>query len=81
MSATYRRIGDEIFKSLKSNNEKALVKTTQIKDDENLRTYGIFLESGDAQIRVLSCLIIVRTLKQGKTWTKFENFHFSFSFQ
>ena len=59
MSSTYRRIGDEIYKSFKANEK---IK----KNDEMTRTYpAIFLESDDAQIRFLSCLIILRTLKQG----------------
>ncbi len=69
MSSTYRRIGDEIYKSFKANEK---IK----KNDEMTRTYpAIFLESDDAQIRFLSCLIILRTLKQGIFY--FVNFKFN----
>ncbi len=71
MSSTYRRIGDEIYRSF-----KAIDKVR--KNDEMTRAYpAIFLESEDAQIRFLSCLIILRTLKQSKLKKLFiYNFYF-----
>jgi hypothetical protein len=67
LSATFRRIGEELYKSYdrnymnkNQNDNNSLGKTEQ----NTLPFFSLFLQSDQPSIRLVACLIILRTLSQ-----------------
>ncbi len=82
LSATFRRIGEELYKVLlrapnKSSGVVVAVETVQpavsaeeTANEQRLRVQINMFED-NIRNRLLSCLIILRTMSQGKSWTIF----------
>lgn len=74
MSSTFRRIGEELFKSLintiskqEEPNKSLLVNESSLSLKSNKKNIcNILFESDDPICKILSCLIVLRTLNQGK---------------
>lgn len=82
LTSTFRRIGEELYRSYNTNyqsnsnltSDLACIKNNQhsSKTEEdgdeasNICLFSLFLQSGNPAVRMLSCLIILRTLSQGK---------------
>ena len=82
LSSTFRRIGEEIYKSYnksdimtENTNSKQLVAYNSVEElnsqslsneAKDLDGCGQFLQSEIPQIRIISCFIILRTLNQGR---------------
>jgi hypothetical protein len=79
LTATFRRIGEELYKSYNKNynetgvesDELATIKNNEFMQDEigteaptNVCLFSLFLQSNNPSVRMLSCLIILRTLSQ-----------------
>jgi hypothetical protein len=63
LAATFRRIGEELYKSLSRSAVDAPVADSE-STSSKATTIDLFLRSDNSQIRILSCLIIFRTLSQ-----------------
>jgi hypothetical protein len=82
LSSTFRRIGEEIYKSYnksdimtENTNSKQLVAYNSVEElnsqslsNEAKDLDGQFLQSEIPQIRIISCFIILRTLNQGRNF-------------
>lgn len=91
LSSTFRRIGEELYRSYDRNYENSLVEEAsqqlvsvrldshedrdsevqnEISSNNNSSKtsclFSLFLQSDNSNVRLLSCLIILRTLSQGK---------------
>lgn len=87
LTSTFRRIGEELYRSYNKNYndnsadncaELVTIKNSEFIQDEvssetqqKVCLFSLFLQSNNPSVRMLSCLIILRTLSQGMNTSAF----------